>query len=84
MNKTASTLLTAAIVTGLLSAQAVKAETNPTATADQPTAEKNSCKGKKAEKNSCKGAKEEKKKKDKNSCKGKNGCGQKDEKAEGK
>lgn len=76
MNKTLSTLLTSAILTGLMAAHTANAEeTKAPAQGDQVSAEKNACKG--HDKNSCKGNAEMKKKKkkgDKNSCK--NGCGE--------
>lgn len=80
MNKTLSTLLTSAILTGLMAAQTSHAEdkNQVSSTGDQMTAEKNGCKGQNsADKNSCKGTadmKKKKKKGDKNSCK--NGCGE--------
>lgn len=78
MNTRLTSLLTTAIITGLLSSQTAHAEDTGAskASGDQMAVEKNSCKGHKAEdKNSCKSMNGmKKKKKDKNSCK--NGCGE--------
>lgn len=88
MNNKLSALLTTAIVSGLIAAQAAKAEDSSTkASGDQMAAEKNNCKSMKSDdKNSCQGMKKDTKKKkktDKNSCK--NGCGEaKDKKDDSK
>lgn len=84
MKNKLSTLLTAAVVTGLMAGSVVKAEDKSAEKqGDQMSAEKNSCKGMKTDdKNSCKGQKSMKKKKDKNSCK--NGCGENKDKTESK
>lgn len=85
MSKKVSTLLTAAIVTGMLASHVVRAEEHDAKSGDTATAaEKNSCKGQAADdKNSCKAHKKmkmKKKMKDKNSCK--NGCGEAQESKE--
>lgn len=75
MKNRISTILTAAVVTGLMASQFAQAEDKTAeGQGDKMATEKNSCKGKKVEdKNSCKGQKDMKAKKtDKNSCK--NGC----------
>ncbi len=78
MNNKLFSLLTTAIVTGLLASQVAKSEETSTVkgSEDQMSTGKNSCKGMKVEdKNSCKAIKNKKQKKlDKNSCK--NGCGE--------
>lgn len=75
MNQKKTSLITAAIVMGLIGAQQAHADQHQTADSkDMPVTEKNSCKGHKADdKNGC-GGKMQKKKEDKNSCK--NGCGE--------
>lgn len=84
MNNKLSTLLSTAILTGLLATQVAGADDKTSQkSGDQMAAEKNTCKGQApADKNSCKGSKKEMKKKkvDKNSCK--NGCGEEKAKKE--
>ncbi len=75
MNKNISTLLTTAIVTGMLAGQAANAETeegNKSATGTEVSGAKEGCNAK----NSGKGMKKKgtKKKGDKSACSGPNGC----------
>lgn len=83
MNNKVYTLLTAAVVSGLLAGAAAKAEDNATEKKGDPTVsdKKEKCKGMKAEE-SCQGKSAQKhKKKKKGSCS--QGCGgQKDEKSQ--
>lgn len=76
MSNKLNTLLTGAIISGLLAVNTAKAEgTSTPKSNDQMSAEKNGCQNKTApEKNGCKQEDAKKKKKDKNSCK--NGCGE--------
>lgn len=83
MNQKFASVLTAAVISGLLAGSIALAESAKTESKDATmSADKNGCKGMAGDdKNSCKGQMMKKKKKnDKNSCK--NGCGEAKEKTD--
>ena len=87
MNKKHYSILTGALITGLLAGSVAMADANQkdeqTGETQEMSGTKNSCSGKTTDKNSCAGKKDKKskgKKDAKNSCGGKNGCGEKQEK----